>query len=69
MRLFFCLLLLLFFLFFAPPNDFSDGVAHVGAIEGITTDILERFCVTCGLDGFVRFWDLNDVSKMIGEIR
>lgn len=47
----------------------SDVCAHVGAVEGVATDIYERVCISCGLDGSVRFWDLNDVSKMLAEIK
>ncbi len=36
--------------------------AHAGAVEGVATDIHERVCVTCGLDGFVRFWDLGELT-------
>ena len=50
-------------------NFVQDAVAHAAAVEGLATDIHERVCISCGLDGSVRFWDLSDVTKMLGEIR
>lgn len=38
--------------------------AHTAAIEGVATDILETVAVTCGLDGFVRFWQLSDLAPL-----
>ena len=42
--------------------------AHAGPVEGVATDIGETVCITCSLDGFIRFWDLNNLSLLLHEI-
>jgi U3 small nucleolar RNA-associated protein 21 len=42
--------------------------AHAGAVEGVASDIQERIAVTCGLDGWVRFWDLADMTTQVGAV-
>ena len=45
----------------------ENAKAHVGSVEGVVTDILETVAISCGLDGFIRVWDLKDLT-LIEEI-
>lgn len=38
--------------------------AHKGSIEGVCSDVFETTVVTCGLDGMVRFWSMEDFSLL-----
>lgn len=41
--------------------------AHKGSVEGLASDMMETVVVSCGLDGHVRFWSLQNNLAAIGD--